>query len=70
MEGIVTYESSYEYIKLLNKDLLAEVPLTIHFSKLDTETAGQLRKSIANILSDRSHEIYNTMASNQDQLLH
>lgn len=70
MEGITTYESSYEYIKMLTKDLISGQPIAINFAKLDTESAGAIRKALSETLSQRSTDVYNIIASNQDQLLH
>lgn len=70
MEGIATYEDSYEYMKMLTKDLLSEQPISINFDKLDTDSAGTIRKAIAEALSKRSSAVYNIIASNSDQLLH
>jgi hypothetical protein len=70
MEGITTYESSYEYIKMLTKDLISGQPIAINFAKLDTESAGAIRKVLSETLSQRSTEVYNIIASNQNQLLH
>lgn len=70
MEGITTYESSYEYIKMLTKDLISGQPIAINFAKLDTESAGAIRKVLSETLSQRSTDVYNIIASNQNQLLH
>ena len=69
MEGIVTYEESYEYLKILSKDLLTNQPITINWAKLDTDSAGVIMKALSEAISKRSSSVYNIIASNSSQLL-
>ena len=69
MEGITTYESSYEYLKMLTKDLLSNQSIAINWAKLDTDSAGVIMKALSEAISQRSKAVYNIIASNSSQLL-
>lgn len=56
MESISTYEESYKQIGDLLKQNTTGT-LNIDFSKLDTETAGELRRAIDNVLLRRRKEV-------------
>ena len=57
MEGKETYKNSYEYLQnLCIQNTTGEV--YIEYSKLDTESAGQLRKLINQFVSKRKKEVF------------
>lgn len=56
MEGKEVFKSSYNYIQTLLKNSCTD-NMTIDFSKLDTETRNELKKSIHSTLNKRRLDI-------------
>lgn len=64
MESTKIYEECYKEILSMKKSLSSDV-LNINFTKLDNNTAGELRDAISTVLSRRSSAIYNVIAGTE-----
>lgn len=58
MEGKKVYEDSLEELKRLEKAVsMTFGTVDVNFSKLDRETAGQLKRSMYQVITKRKHEV-------------
>lgn len=65
MESLTTYNQSIDEMKRIKKNI-GSGSVSINFEKLDTETAGQLRTAITNVLVKRTADCRNVIMTNNN----